>query len=364
MIKRCLPVILALVLVGCSDSATSPASSISDTAIESNSAVSENEDVSAITVGDYTVDIPTSWSNNGEFYYPGDVGTLPYVYVHLVDDFAIDDLLNDSDGFIEGTFEAYDNAKLTAGMSPVKYYHASGYSFSFSGTTHGYDTNNIFTFFDNPSGGIVTVSLMEEGYDYLPQYYAILNTVTSNAPLSNDDIPDPTPEETKEPEDIETDSDDSADSPAPEADASAPSTGEFNALNKANSYLSFSAFSYSGLVEQLEYEGFTHEEAVYGADHCGADWKEQALQKANSYLSFSAFSYSGLIDQLEYEGFAHEEAEYGVDKCGADWKEQAAKKAADYLEFSSFSRNDLIDQLEYEGFTHEEAEYGVSQSYD
>ena len=364
MIKRCLPVILALVLVGCSDSATSSTSNVSDTAIESISAVSESEEVSAITVGDYTVDIPSSWSNNGEFYYPGDIGTLPYVYIHLADYFSIDDLLNDPDEFIEGVFEIFDDSKITSGLSPVEYDNASGYSFSFSGATQGYDTENIFTFFENPSGGVVFVSLMEEGFDYLPQYYAILNTVKTDVSLSNDDVPDPAPEETKEPEDIETDSDGSAESPAPEADASAPSTGESNALNKANSYLSFSAFSYSGLVEQLEYEGFTHEEAEYGADHCGADWKEQALQKANSYLSFSAFSYSGLIDQLEYEGFTLEEAEYGVDKCGADWKEQAAKKAADYLEFSSFSRNDLIDQLEYEGFTLEEAEYGVSQSYD
>ena len=26
------------------------------------------------------------------------------------------------------------------------------------------------------------------------------------------------------------------------------------------------SFSKSGLIEQLEYEGFTHEQAVYGAD--------------------------------------------------------------------------------------------------
>ena len=85
-----------------------------------------------------------------------------------------------------------------------------------------------------------------------------------------------------------------------------------------------------------------------------------ALNKAHDYLNFSAFSYSGLIEQLEYEGFSTEEATFAVDSCGADWNEQAAKKAQDYLKLSSFSRSGLIDQLKYEGFTNEQAEYGAS----
>lgn len=138
--------------------------------------------------------------------------------------------------------------------------------------------------------------------------------------------------------------------------------GQQNALKKARSYLNSSAFSYDGLVDQLEYEGFSHSEAVYGADNCGADWNDQALQKALRYLKHSAFSESGLIEQLEYEGFTPSQAEYGVSHCGADWDEQAAKKAASYLRHSSFSRSDLIDQLEYEGFSYSQAVYGVTQN--
>ena len=138
--------------------------------------------------------------------------------------------------------------------------------------------------------------------------------------------------------------------------------GESNALKRAKEYLRFTAFSYSGLIDQLEYEKYSHTEAVYGADNCGADWNEQALKKANSYLSFTAFSYKGLIEQLEYEGFTHKEAEYGADNCGANWKEQAAKKAASYLKMMSFSKSKLIEQLEYEGFTHEQAVYGVEKN--
>ena len=73
-----------------------------------------------------------------------------------------------------------------------------------------------------------------------------------------------------------------------------------------------------------------------------------------------AFSRSGLITQLEFEGFSTQDATYGTDSLNTDWNEQAAKKAASYLETMSFSRSGLITQLEFEGFTPAQAEYGVS----
>lgn len=88
--------------------------------------------------------------------------------------------------------------------------------------------------------------------------------------------------------------------------------------------------------------------------------QKNALSKAKDYLEYSAFSYSGLIEQLEFEGFSTEDATFAVDRCGADWNEQAAQKAQDYLDYSSFSRDSLIEQLEFEGFTAEQAEYGVT----
>lgn len=87
-----------------------------------------------------------------------------------------------------------------------------------------------------------------------------------------------------------------------------------------------------------------------------------ALKSAKNYLSIMPFSYSGLIGQLEYDQYTHEEAVYAADNCGADWNEQAAKKAKSYLELMSFSRGRLIDQLEYDGFTNEQAVYGVEQN--
>lgn len=89
-----------------------------------------------------------------------------------------------------------------------------------------------------------------------------------------------------------------------------------NAIRKAKSYLNISGFSKSGLIGQLEFEGFSHEDAVYAADNVGADWNKQAERKAKAYLDMSGFSRVGLRDQLKFEGFTSEQATYGVDAIG------------------------------------------------
>ena len=91
--------------------------------------------------------------------------------------------------------------------------------------------------------------------------------------------------------------------------------------------------------------------------------ERMALASAKNYLRVSAFSKKGLIDQLEFEGYTTEEATYAVNNCGANWKEQAVKSAKNYLKIMPFSKQELIDQLEFEGYTTEEAIYGVEQAY-
>ena len=90
--------------------------------------------------------------------------------------------------------------------------------------------------------------------------------------------------------------------------------------------------------------------------------QQNAVRKAEDYLDYTAFSRSGLINQLvEFEGFSTEDATFAVDQITVDWNEQAAKKAKDYLDYTAFSRSGLINQLvEFEGFTPEQAEYGVA----
>lgn len=94
------------------------------------------------------------------------------------------------------------------------------------------------------------------------------------------------------------------------------SVSQKNALKKAASYLDYTSFSHSGLVRQLEFEGFSTDDAKFAADHCGADWNVQAEKKAKSYMDCTSFSRSGLIRQLEFEGFTAEQAKHGADSVG------------------------------------------------
>ncbi|HLS78486.1 MAG TPA: Ltp family lipoprotein [Nocardia sp.] len=91
--------------------------------------------------------------------------------------------------------------------------------------------------------------------------------------------------------------------------------------------------------------------------------QQNAVRAAQQYLEISAFSRSGLIAQLEYEGYSTADATSAVDSLNVDWNEQAARSAKQYLEMTAFSRSGLIDQLVYEGFTYEQAEYGVNAAY-
>ncbi|WP_035717092.1 Ltp family lipoprotein [Gordonia terrae] len=59
-----------------------------------------------------------------------------------------------------------------------------------------------------------------------------------------------------------------------------------------------------------------------------ATWEQtSAVAKAEEYLSLMAFSETGLIEQLEYEGFSTADATYAVGAVEAqgavDWNEQA-----------------------------------------
>ncbi len=83
--------------------------------------------------------------------------------------------------------------------------------------------------------------------------------------------------------------------PAPTA-TPAVQVSNMQAYLTAVSYIKTMPFSASGLVDQLEYEGFTEAEAQEAVDALDVDWNEQALLDAQQYLETSAFSHTGLID--------------------------------------------------------------------
>src|SRR3989344_560512 len=135
----------------------------------------------------------------------------------------------------------------------------------------------------------------------------VLFAVTTDSSKNNDDVaPQPVVENTQ------TVTENKNDNPAPVVEKTTPAptpaptptpissetVSQKNAVKKAKSYIGYTAFSHDGLVAQLEYDQFSHADAVYGADNSGANWNEQAAKKAKSYMEYSAFSRGSLIDQL------------------------------------------------------------------
>lgn len=130
----------------------------------------------------------------------------------------------------------------------------------------------------------------------------------------------------------------------------------------AKTYYESSWFSRTGMIEQLEFDGFSNEDATYGVDALGIDWGQEAIGTADSAISSEWFSRQGLIDHLVYQGFTDTEAISAVDAIGVDWFQEAAGKALDYLDYDFYTYEELVDQLIYDGFTSEEAEYGASEA--
>ncbi len=98
--------------------------------------------------------------------------------------------------------------------------------------------------------------------------------------------------------------------------------------------------------------------------------QKNAVDSAQSYLRFSAFSRAGLAQQLtsQYgEGYDPADADFALaylEQNGlVDWDAEAAESAKSYLDMTSFSRDGLYDQLTSEHgeqFTPEQANAGLA----
>lgn len=101
-----------------------------------------------------------------------------------------------------------------------------------------------------------------------------------------------------------------------------------NAYKSALNYLDTQPFSKQGLIEQLsseDGEGYPEKDAEFAVNfiekHHEVNWNKQAYKAAKEYLENDSFSESGLIEQLESsygEGFTHEQAVYGAHKAYAE----------------------------------------------
>ena len=96
-----------------------------------------------------------------------------------------------------------------------------------------------------------------------------------------------------------------------------------NAAKSARSYLSFTAFSRQGLIDQLSSaygDKYAVQDATIAVDSLNVDWNAEAVQSAKSYLKLTAFSCQGLIDQLDSaygDQYTVAQATYGAQHAGA-----------------------------------------------
>lgn len=91
-----------------------------------------------------------------------------------------------------------------------------------------------------------------------------------------------------------------------------------NAVRAAQKYLDYTAFSYTGLINQLvQGDGYSTEDATFAVNSITVDWNEQAVKAAKKYLAYTSFSHSGLINQLvQGDGYTPAQAAYGVAAVG------------------------------------------------
>ncbi|AKE40856.1 Host cell surface-exposed lipoprotein [Corynebacterium kutscheri] len=90
--------------------------------------------------------------------------------------------------------------------------------------------------------------------------------------------------------------------------------------------------------------------------------QKKALENTQRYLNGPVgFSYEGLRDQLQYEGFPEEDIRYALDEADIDWEDQAVKQARAYKDAdAALSNDDIYDKLISEKFTPEDARFGVA----
>lgn len=289
----------------------------------------ESDDLKAnsFEIGDFTIYLPEYFQNvvstKEGLSFKTDEG-YPILTITLIDmemnseaADAFMDTLKDRDDFMEDTDTSYGIKTLNRAGRTVYYSEATG-NLTLNDDDSDNDTSTpskcfIYLLSNNNKTSFISMILIQpnEGlkYDYENEFDNIVDNVVVN---------DKKEEEEQSNTNSTTSSSSSTTTPSTNSNASTPSptTGEKNALRTAREYLNISAFSYTGLIHQLEYEGYSTEEATYAADNCNANWNEQAAKSAKEYLDISSFSRQGLIDQLIYEGYTQEQAEYGVTQNG------------------------------------------------
>lgn len=295
----------------------------------------ESDDLKAQSyeLGDFTIYLPKYFSNTNEesdalsFKTSDENCQYPILSIttnsgNLTED-SVKEFMsyqeNDNDGFIEDVDDSYEVKNFHTKNGKSYYYsELSGNMNLAKDGEENNDAADLFYYFvpnNRRTSYMILLMIQPKGhlkYNYKSEFDEIVRNISIN------DEEDEQNSENASSSSSNSSSSTTTTTPSTSSNVSTPSPtmGEKNALGSAREYLSISAFSYSGLIHQLEYEGYSTEEATYAADNCNANWNEQAAKSAKEYLDISSFSRQELINQLIYEGYTQEQAEYGVTQNG------------------------------------------------
>ena len=78
----------------------------------------------------------------------------------------------------------------------------------------------------------------------------------------------------------------------------------------------YSGYSEKGVIEYLEGKGHSTEDATYAVQNIDVDWNEQAVKFAEAYMRRTSLSGEKIVEQLMYEGFTGEQAVYAALELG------------------------------------------------
>ncbi len=88
------------------------------------------------------------------------------------------------------------------------------------------------------------------------------------------------------------------------------------ARDLAASYLQDAIYSRARLIEDVVAAGYREPDAAAAIDSLKVDWNDQAVQAAEVYVEKFEFTRTGLIAQLEVDGFESHQAQYGASAVG------------------------------------------------
>ena len=113
----------------------------------------------------------------------------------------------------------------------------------------------------------------------------------------------------------------------------------------------FGSQTFMGLVNDIQGEGFTYDQAVYGANNFGVNWYSAAEIDAQNYIATNLTGYDNVLAYLETTlEYSHDHAVYGA---GSINYFNVAKEIADGI---NTSYGELYNLLISYGFVHAEAQ--------